>query len=148
MNNLVITAGGIVLKDDKILFIYKKGKWDLPKGKVEHGSNSRDTAVIEISEETGLPHEQLNIIEELIPTSYHKIINNVSIVKKTDWFLIEFLGSIDAALIPDMNEGITECKWVSIDQIKETLDCSYVRIQYLLDFFINMPFYIKYKKNF
>jgi len=114
MNSLVITAGGIVLKDDKILFIYKKGKWDLPKGKVEQGSNSRDTAVIEISEETGLPHEQLNIIEELIPTSYHKIINNVSIVKKTDWFLIEFLGNIDAALIPDMNEGITECKWVSI----------------------------------
>ena len=55
MNNKIKTAGGIVLKDDKILFIYKRGRWDLPKGKVEEGASSRKTAKIEISEETGLP---------------------------------------------------------------------------------------------
>ena len=52
MNNKIETAGGIVLKNDKILFIFKRGIWDLPKGKVEEGNSSKKTAKIEISEET------------------------------------------------------------------------------------------------
>ena len=63
MNNKIKTAGGIVLKDDKILFIYKRGRWDLPKGKVEENASSRKTAKIEISEETGLPKSQLKILK-------------------------------------------------------------------------------------
>ena len=55
MNSRIKAAGGIVIKDDKILFINKNGRWDLPKGKMEHGVNKRNTAIIEISEETGLP---------------------------------------------------------------------------------------------
>ena len=65
MSSKIKTAGGIVLKDDKILFIYKRGIWDLPKGKVEEGSSSRKTAKIEISEETGLPKKQLKILKSL-----------------------------------------------------------------------------------
>ena len=33
-NNALNTSGGIVFSDNKILFILKKGKWDLPKGKI------------------------------------------------------------------------------------------------------------------
>ena len=51
MSSKIKTAGGIVIRDDKILFIYKNGRWDLPKGKLEKGNSSRETAVIEISEE-------------------------------------------------------------------------------------------------
>ena len=49
MNNKIETAGGIVLKNDKILFIFKRGMWDLPKGKVEGGNSSNKTSKIEIS---------------------------------------------------------------------------------------------------
>lgn len=88
MSSKIKTAGGIVLKNDKILFIYKRGRWDLPKGKVEQGASSRSTAKTEISEETGLPRNQLKVLKKLIPTHYHKKVDGRIIVKKTDWFFI------------------------------------------------------------
>ena len=57
MSSNIKTAGGIVIQNDRILFIYKNGRWDLPKGRLESGNSSRKTAVIEISEETGLPQK-------------------------------------------------------------------------------------------
>ena len=41
MNSRIKAAGGIVIKDDKILFIKKNGRWDLPKGKMEQGVNKK-----------------------------------------------------------------------------------------------------------
>ena len=145
MSGKIKTAGGIVLKDDKILFIYKRGIWDLPKGKVEEGSSSRKTAKIEISEETGLPKKQLKILKKLIPTHYHKKVDGEAIVKKTEWFLIKFNGDEHTPLIPDKNEGITECKWFAFDELVLVLEKSHERIRYLIEFFLNMPYYKKYR---
>ena len=145
MNNKIKTAGGIVLKDDKILFIYKRGRWDLPKGKVEEDASSRKTAKIEISEETGLPKSQLKILKKLIPTHYHKRIDGEVVVKKTEWFLIKFNGDENTPLIPDRNEGITDCKWFTFDELVLVLEESHERIRYLIEFFLNMPYYKKYR---
>ena len=145
MNNKIKTAGGIVLKDDKILFIYKRGRWDLPKGKVEENASSRKTAKIEISEETGLPKSQLKILRKLIPTHYHKRVDGEVVVKKTEWFLIKFNGDENTPLIPDRNEGITECKWFTFDELVLVLEESHERIRYLIEFFLNMPYYKKYR---
>ena len=145
MNNKIKTAGGIVLKDDKILFIYKRGRWDLPKGKVEENASSRKTAKIEISEETGLPKSQLKILKKLIPTHYHKRVDGEVVVKKTEWFLIKFNGDENTPLIPDRNEGITDCKWFTFDELVLVLEESHERIRYLIEFFLNMPYYKKYR---
>ena len=145
MNNKIKTAGGIVLKDDKILFIYKRGRWDLPKGKVEENASSRKTAKIEISEETGLPKSQLKILKKLIPTHYHKRIDGEVVVKKTEWFLIKFNGDENTPLIPDRNEGITDCKWFTFDELVLVLEESHERIRYLIEFFLNMPYFKKYR---
>ena len=145
MNNKIKTAGGIVLKDDKILFIYKRGRWDLPKGKVEEGAGSRKKAKIEISEETGMPKSQLKILKKLIPTHYHKRVDGEVVVKKTEWFLIKFNGDENTPLIPDRNEGITECKWFTFDELVLVLEESHERIRYLIEFFLNMPYYKKYR---
>lgn len=147
MNNKIKTAGGIVLKDDKILFIYKRGRWDLPKGKVEEGASSRKTAKIEISEETGLPKSQLKILKKLIPTHYHKRVDGEVVVKKTEWFLIKFNGDKNTPLIPDRNEGITDCKWFTFDELVLVLEESHERIRYLIEFFLNMPYYTKYRSR-
>ena len=32
---VIEAAGGVVVKDEKMLFIFRKKKWDLPKGKLE-----------------------------------------------------------------------------------------------------------------
>ena len=147
MGSKIKTSGGIVIKNDKILFIYKNGKWDLPKGKLEKGINSRDTAIIEISEETGLPQRDLSILKKLIPTHYHKKVNGVTIVKKTYWYLVEFIGDVNTPLVPDIHEGITDCKWFSLDEIILVLEQSHERIKYLIEFFLDMPYYKKYRQQ-
>ena len=43
MSSKIKTSGGIVIKENKILFIRKNNRWDLPKGKLEAGVNSRAT---------------------------------------------------------------------------------------------------------
>ena len=145
MNSKIKAAGGLVIKDDKILFINKNGKWDLPKDKMEPGVNKRNTAIIEISEETGLPENQLSILKKLIPTNHQKQIEGKIIEKKTCWYLVEFKGEFTAPLIPDQHERITECRWFYFDELMLVLEESHERIRYLFDFFLNMPFYKKYR---
>ena len=147
MSSKIKTSGGIVIKDDKILFIRKNNRWDLPKGKLEKGVNNRDTAIVEIAEETGLQTKDLAIMKKLIPTHYHKKVDGVVIVKKTYWYLVEYLGEFDHPLIPDENEGITDCRWFSFDELVLVLEESHERIRYLLEFFLNMPFYKRYRSE-
>jgi 8-oxo-dGTP pyrophosphatase MutT (NUDIX family) len=48
----VINPGGLVCNDDnRILLIFKRGKWDLPKGRVE-GDEYQTAALREVKEET------------------------------------------------------------------------------------------------
>ena len=51
----IVAAGGIVKNDEnQILFIFRKGKWDLPKGKIEKNEKIDDGALREVVEETGV----------------------------------------------------------------------------------------------
>jgi len=47
-------AGGLVLRDEQMLFIRRNKKWDLPKGKVEKKESIKTAAVREVIEECGL----------------------------------------------------------------------------------------------
>ena len=52
---VIFASGGIVENSKKqILFIHRKGKWDLPKGKAEKNETIRETALREVTEETGI----------------------------------------------------------------------------------------------
>ena len=144
MNNRLITSGGVVIQNHQILFIFKNGRWDLPKGHLEEGNSSEETALIEISEETGLPKKNLTVLKKLIPTHYHKRVQGEMIVKKTIWYLVEFNGNMDMPLIPDKNEGITECRWFSLNELVLVLEESHERIRYLMEFSLNMPFFKSY----
>ena len=51
----IVAAGGIVInKENQILFIFRKGKWDLPKGKIEKNEKIDEGAIREVTEETGI----------------------------------------------------------------------------------------------
>jgi 8-oxo-dGTP pyrophosphatase MutT (NUDIX family) len=147
MSSKIKTSGGIVIKENKILFIRKNNRWDLPKGRLEKGVNSRNTAIVEISEETGLKTKDLSILKKLIPTHYHKKEKGEIIVKKTNWYLIEYRGNFDHPLVPDQSEGITDCRWFSFDELVLVLEESHERIRYLVEFFLHMPFYKKYRSD-
>jgi len=111
----VVAAGGIVLNaDDSLLMIYRRGKWDLPKGKLEIGEDIKSCAIREVQEETGI--QTLNIQDEVGPSFHLYKEKDEIILKITYWYLME--GLKEEELKPETGEQILEAKWVS----KEKLD--------------------------
>ena len=65
-------GGGLVYnKKGEVLFIFRGGKWDLPKGGIEKGEAIETTAMREVSEETGV--NQLRIILITIANSFQSL---------------------------------------------------------------------------
>src|ERR1700752_3638652 len=57
---LVIAGGGLVQNEkNEVLIIFRKGKWDLPKGKLDKKEKIEDCAIREVEEETGLKNVKL-----------------------------------------------------------------------------------------
>jgi ADP-ribose pyrophosphatase YjhB (NUDIX family) len=109
MFKLVEAAGGLVRNpENKFLFIFRNGKWDLPKGKIEKGEAVKKAAMREVEEECGV--SGLKIIKEL-ETTYHTYkMDGKNILKPTYWF--EMQTADDSRLIPQAEEGITEVRWI------------------------------------
>ena len=141
MRNNIKAAGGIVVQGKKILFIKKNGRWEFPKGRLKKGSKRKATALREIYEETGIPQENLNIIKALIPTHDNIRIGKDVVIKKTYWYLIEFLGDAKTKLIPEKKEGITKCKWLTSSEIVLIMKDSRPLVHYLLEFVLQDPNY-------
>ena len=130
----VHAAGGVVLGGGKVLFIKKNNRWELPKGIVAKGKGAKKTALKEISEETGLPQDELDIVCELIPTHHNRNIEKKKRIKETMWYLVSFRGDMNTKLVPDKSENITRCVWVEKTSLKTQLEKSYRHIQYLMEY--------------
>ncbi|MCH2508175.1 MAG: NUDIX domain-containing protein [Dehalococcoidia bacterium] len=133
-DSVISTCGGVVFADDKILFILKNDKWDLPKGRMEDGETKEETSLREISEETGLEQTELQIIEQLPTTYYYKKVDGKKRIKKTTWFFVKYTGNSNTNLTPTADEGISECRWIPVSEIPEALQNTHARITYLMDF--------------
>jgi 8-oxo-dGTP pyrophosphatase MutT (NUDIX family) len=109
MFKVVEAAGGLVKNpNNEYLFIYRNGKWDLPKGKVEKKEAIKDAAVREVEEECGIGG--LTVTREL-PTTYHTYyLDDKAVLKPTYWF--EMNCSDTAKPMPQAEEGITDVKWI------------------------------------
>src|SRR5580692_2838451 len=58
---LVQAAGGLIQNEKKeLLFIFRRDKWDLPKGKLDKGETLEQCAIREVAEETGLKDVRLD----------------------------------------------------------------------------------------
>lgn len=106
---LIEAAGGLVSNPkEEWLFIFRHGKWDLPKGKIEKGEAIETAAIREVKEECGI--KKLKIINALTPTYHTYSLKDKEVLKRTYWF--EMSSNDTSALIPQTEEGITEVKWV------------------------------------
>lgn len=114
---IVKAAGGLVVtKKQEALLIYRRGFWDLPKGKIEIGEKKKEAAVREVLEETGL--QDVNLHEKLI-TTYHTYrgVNKKRVLKKTFWYK---MSSAKAPLIPQAAEGIKKAEWKNLDKFMQS----------------------------
>ncbi|MDL2326378.1 NUDIX domain-containing protein, partial [Bacteroidales bacterium OttesenSCG-928-A14] len=114
-------AGGIVVNGNgDILMIYRRGFWDFPKGKIEKNETPKEAAIREVAEETGVM--SLRISEELNPT-YHTYTQDAeAILKKTHWFVME--NDRFENTKPQIEEDITEIRWVKCDEVAGLLSNS------------------------
>jgi 8-oxo-dGTP pyrophosphatase MutT (NUDIX family) len=124
--SIVPAAGGWVQnKDGEVLFIFRRGKWDLPKGKLEKGESLEQCAVREVKEETGIQELKL---EKFLMHSYHTYDENGKhFLKESSWFGM-YAGQ-KQSLIPQLEEQITALKWVKNQEIREIVRSTYPSIR-------------------
>lgn len=123
----IIAAGGLVTnKKNELLFIFRRGKWDLPKGKLDEDENIEHCAIREVEEETGLKNIVLGF---LIKITYHEYFDTwlqEEVVKETWWYSMKI--EAEQQLIPQYEEDIENIIWVKNDCIKEYLENTYPTI--------------------
>jgi 8-oxo-dGTP pyrophosphatase MutT (NUDIX family) len=123
----VPAAGGIVMNEkDEILIMYRRSKWDLPKGHLDKGESFEECALREVREETGLKKLSLG---KYIGTTTHQYYDNVlgsEAIKETKWFEMKTLSS--ERLSGQAEESIEWIKWVSRNELAHYLKNSYPNI--------------------
>ncbi len=128
MYTLIEAAGGVVLnKEREVLWIYRLGKWDLPKGKLEKGEKFTIAAVREVEEECNVKSK----LSEKICTTYHTYTHkNQLVLKKTKWYLMHEVGQSE--LKAQSEENIEKVEWQPIQQMNKSLTNTYSSIRYVI----------------
>lgn len=124
---IIEAAGGVVEKDHKTLLIYRKGRWDFPKGKIDKGEKKRACAVREVEEETGV---KVSIDFKIIHTWHTYIQNKKYVLKKTHWYAMTCLD--DSNMKPQAEENIEEVKFMNLTQMRSALYSSYRSIRFVI----------------
>lgn len=120
--HLIKAAGGFVKNNkNEYLFIFRRGVWDLPKGKIDKGETKKEAAIREVREECGVKKLE---IKNKIGKSYHIFLDdnckgNLKInskdkqgrwcIKKTYWYEM-YCGDPDN-IKPQTSEDITKIRW-------------------------------------
>ncbi len=130
----VLAGGGIVFRinahsEPEVLMIYRNGKWDLPKGKIDEGESIEMGAAREVAEETGsaLPA----IVHELGSTYHEYYMDGKRFAKTTYWF--SMILTRPQKLVPQQQEGITRVEWLPLTQARHK--AGYQNIQQILSVF-------------
>lgn len=111
-------AGGVVQNSEgKFLCIFRRGVWDLPKGKVEKGEFYKQTAIREVQEECGLKNIELG--RRLIDTYHTYQEKGQPILKRTIWY--EMKLTKDETPVVQTEEDITDYRWFDSETIGEVL---------------------------
>lgn len=119
--NCINAAGGVVQNiHQEVLLIFRRGSWDLPKGKVDKGETLDQTAIREVQEETGLIELELGELITVVPFDNHATYHtykykNEEAMKISYWYSMNYLGTSDP--IPQTEEDIEKVKWVKVEDL-------------------------------
>ena len=126
---VVEAAGGLVQRtDNKLLFIFRNNKWDLPKGGVERKELIIEAAQREVTEETGVSDL---IVQKQLSETFHIFKKSKRFrLKKTYWFKMS--TSYMGETVPQIEEGIKKIEWVSKEKIDEILNDAFENIRIIV----------------
>jgi len=131
----IIAAGGIVVNPNKeILWIFRRGFWDLPKGKLDPNETIEACALREVMEETGVSNL---VLGDLIMTTthlYHDMYLNTEVEKTTYWYKMTTDQLQDG--IPQTEEEIEAIAWVKKEDIAPYLAKTYDTIKQVMGSFL------------
>jgi len=120
--HLVKAAGGLVVNESsEILFIFRRGKWDMPKGKLDIKESMEFCAEREVKEETGL--YSVTLVSPLLVTYHTYSEGTRHILKETHWFYMT--AKNNQLLQPQTEEEITDIKWVNSTELEKYLSNAY-----------------------
>ena len=129
MYSPIDAAGGVVVNEqDAVLMIYRRGKWDLPKGKCDDGEEIPACALREVSEETGL--QKLKLGDKICDTYHVYSQYGENLLKRTAWYKMK--GSVSETLTPQKEENIQEARWIAERDMGPIVYKSYEAIREVL----------------
>lgn len=135
----ISAAGGVVFNNnEKIMFIFRNGVWDLPKGKIDKGETAPEAAIREVEEECGIT--DLQIVKELPSTCHiyqspYKKTKGQWIFKETFWYEMKYCGYRTG--FPQQEEGITKIEWFARDGLNEVLSNTYENLKQIINLYRN-----------
>ena len=126
----VEAAGGLVRNAslNAYLMIYRRGSWDLPKGKLDAGEGRPEAALREVREETGLRDLTLG---DVLPITYHtyRTGKGKRILKPTYWYRME---TTQRTLTPEVEEDIELAEWHGTEKLLDPGLKMYESLKWLL----------------
>jgi 8-oxo-dGTP pyrophosphatase MutT (NUDIX family) len=124
--HLIKAAGGFVYtKDHEVLMIFRRGKWDLPKGKLDEGEDLETCALREVKEETGLEKIEMDKALTVTYHTYHQF--GEHIIKESHWYLIK--SSKQKEFKPQTEEDIEKCEWAPLTALDHYLSNTHASIR-------------------
>lgn len=129
---VINAGGGVVSKEEKSLMIYRLGKWDFPKGKLDKKESFKKAALREVEEETGLKVS----LENKICTTWHTYtFRKKRILKCTKWYAMDCMD--DRKMAPQVDENIDKVEWFTNEQIEDALIGTYNSIRFVWESHVN-----------
>lgn len=123
--SVFVAAGGLIVNPEgEILLMFRRGKWDLPKGKQDEGESLEACALREVQEETGL--HQVSLGEKITETFHYYSLKEKKVLKHAHWYKMQFSGT--ELTVPQIEEDITDIQWIKPENLGKYLKYSYQNI--------------------
>ena len=133
---VIIAGGGLLLNENnELLMIFRRGFWDLPKGKLDDGETIEACALREVEEETGVGNLVSGGLLGITRHQYFDPYIKEEVIKETHWYSMNVKGC--PALIPQTEEDITDIRWVPLQDVPELLKNSFDTIREITGLFFS-----------